>query len=200
MFAITLGSHLKSQDEWVTITVPVAQTLGWLTREKRIRPGVQMSGSLTTSHKHGDEWCVILPQTTLSFPGNFIIQPPTFLCPCKHKIVQVLTNLVEPWQVGDQRLPLLHEMVPLTPFLKLAAKKVGKRLLKPGLDTGMQIVGDVLSGQSLNKAATAITKVAGKEFLTRTFNDLTQKKGNVRSRGYKRKRKAIPTCGVFVSV
>ena len=35
----------------------------------------------------------------------------TSLCPCKHKIVQVLTNLVEPWQVGDQRLPLLHEMV-----------------------------------------------------------------------------------------
>ena len=23
----------------------------------------------------------------------------------------MLTNLVEPWQVGDQRLPLLHEMV-----------------------------------------------------------------------------------------
>ena len=38
------------------------------------------------------------------------MQPPTSLCPCKHKIVQVLTNLVEPWQVGDQRLPQLHEI------------------------------------------------------------------------------------------
>ena len=106
----------KSQDEWVAITVPVAQTLGWFTREKTMRPGVQMSGSFTTSHKHGYEWRVILPQTTVSFPGNFTIQPPTFLCPCKHKIVQLLTNLVEPWQVGDQRLPLLHEMVPYRNF------------------------------------------------------------------------------------
>ena len=74
-----------------------------------------------------------------------------------------------------------------TPFLKSAAKKVGKRLLKTGVDTG-----DVLNGQSLKKAATARTKVAGKEFLTGTFNDLTQQKGNGCSRGYKRKRKAIP--------
>ena len=44
---------------FLPITVPVAQTLGWLTREKTMRPGVQMSGSLTTSHKHGYEWCVI---------------------------------------------------------------------------------------------------------------------------------------------
>ena len=79
-----------------------------------------------------------------------------------------------------------------TPFLKSAAKKVGKRLLKTGVDTGMQIFGDVLNGQSLKKAATARTKVAGKEFLTGTFNDLTQQKGNGRSRGYKRKGKAIP--------
>ena len=63
----------KSQDEWVAITVPVVQPLGWLTREKTIRPGVQMSGSFTTSRKHGHEWCVILPQTTVSFPGNFTI-------------------------------------------------------------------------------------------------------------------------------
>ena len=79
-----------------------------------------------------------------------------------------------------------------TPFLKSGAKKVGKRLLKTGLDTGMPIVGDVLNGQSLKKAATVRTKVAGKEFLTGTFNDLTQQEGNGRSRGYKRKQKAIP--------
>ena len=59
-----------------------------------------------------------------------------------------------------------------TPFLKSAAKKVGKRLLKTGVDTGMQIFGDVLNGQSLKKAATARTKVAGKEFLISTFNVL----------------------------
>ena len=56
----------------------------------------------------------------------------------------------------------------------------------------MQIFGDVLNGQSLKKASTARTKVAGKEFLTGTFSDLTQQKGNGRSRGYKRKRKATP--------
>ena len=75
-----------------------------------------MNASLTTSHKHAYEWCVILPQTSVSFPENFNIQRPTSLCPCKHKIVQAFTNLVEPWQVGDQRLPLLHEIVPYGKF------------------------------------------------------------------------------------
>ena len=74
----------KSQDEWVAITVPVAQPLGWLTREKTITPGVQMSGSFTTSHKHGHIWCVILPQTTVSFPGNFT-QPPVIVCLALHQ-------------------------------------------------------------------------------------------------------------------
>ena len=75
-----------------------------------------MNGVLTTSQKHGYEWCVILPQMSVTFPRNFTKQPPTSLCPCKHNIVQVLTNLVEPWQVGDQRLPLLHEMAPCGKF------------------------------------------------------------------------------------
>ena len=66
-------------------------------------------------------------------------------------------------------------------FLKSAAKKVGKRLLKTGVDTGMKMFGDVLNGQSLKEAATARTKVPGKEFLTGIFNDLTQQKGNGRS-------------------
>ena len=38
----------------------------------------------------------------------------------------------------------------------------------------------------------ARSEVAGKQFLTATFNDLTQQKGNGRSRRYKRKRKALP--------
>ena len=56
----------------------------------------------------------------------------------------------------------------------------------------MQIVEDVLNSQSLQKAAAARAKVAGKEFLAGTFNDLTQQKGSGRRRGYKGKRKAIP--------
>ena len=80
-----------------------------------------------------------------------------------------------------------------TPFLKFAVTKVSKHLQKMGVDTGMQIVGDVLNRESLKKAATVGTTVAGSEFLTGTFNDLTQQKGNGCSRGYEHKRKAIPT-------
>ena len=107
---------LNSYDEWIAVTVSVAQALGWLTSEKTVRPGVQMNTLLTTTFKHGYEWCVILPQTSINFPGNFIIPSSISLCPCKLKLVQVLTNLVEPWQVGEQRLPLLHEMVPRGQF------------------------------------------------------------------------------------
>ena len=42
----------KSHDDRIAITVPVAQTLRWLTREKTIRPVVQMNALLTSSHKH----------------------------------------------------------------------------------------------------------------------------------------------------
>ena len=86
---------LNSYYEWIAITVSVAQALGWLTSEKTVRPGVQINTSLTTTYKHGYEWCVILPQTSINFPGNFIIPSSISLCPCKLKIVQVLTNLVE---------------------------------------------------------------------------------------------------------
>ena len=79
-----------------------------------------------------------------------------------------------------------------TPFLKSAAKKVGKRLLKTGVDTGMQIIGDVLNGQFIKKAVAARAKNAGKEFFAGTFNDLTQQQGSGVRKGYKRKRKAIP--------
>ena len=40
-----------------------------------------------------------------------------------------------------------------TPFLKTTAKKVGKRMLHTGLETGMQLVQDVINGQPLKKAA-----------------------------------------------
>ena len=77
-----------------------------------------------------------------------------------------------------------------TPFLKTAAKKVGKRLLNTGVDTGMQIAKDVINGQSLKKAAKARAKTAGKQFLTGAFQDLTQQGRG--GRLLKRKRKATP--------
>ena len=61
-----------------------------------------------------------------------------------------------------------------TPFLKTAAKKVGKRLLNTGVDTGMQIAKDVIKGQSLKKAVKSRAKAAGSGFLTGAFQDLTQ--------------------------
>ena len=77
-----------------------------------------------------------------------------------------------------------------TPFLKTAAKKVGKRLLNTGVDTGMQIAKDVIKGQSLKKAAKARAKTAGKQFPTGAFQDLTQQGRG--GRLLKRKRKATP--------
>ena len=77
-----------------------------------------------------------------------------------------------------------------TPFLKTTAKKVGKRLLNTGLNTGMQIAQDVISGQPLKKAAKSRTKAAGKNFLAGALQDITQQ-GRGR-RVYKRKRKATP--------
>lgn len=64
-----------------------------------------------------------------------------------------------------------------TPLLKTAAKKVGKRLLSTGLDTGVQIAQDVMNGQSLKKAAKTRAKAAGKQFFTEAFRDMTQQQG-----------------------
>ena len=77
-----------------------------------------------------------------------------------------------------------------TPFLKTTVKKVGKRLLNTGLDTGMQIVQDVMNGQSVKKAAKTRAKSAGKSFLQGAIQDITQQ-GRGR-KVLKRKRKATP--------
>ena len=77
-----------------------------------------------------------------------------------------------------------------TPFLKTTVKKVGKRMLNTGLDTGMQIAQDVLNGQPLRKAAKSRAKAAGKSFLTGALKDITQQ-GRGR-KVLKRKRKAVP--------
>ena len=76
-----------------------------------------------------------------------------------------------------------------TPLLKTAAKKVGKRLLSTGLDTGVQIAQDVMNGQSLKKAAKTRAKAAGKQFFSEAFRDMTQQQGG-RGKVYKGKRKA----------
>ena len=48
-----------------------------------------------------------------------------------------------------------------TPFLKTTVKKVGKRMLNTGLDTGMQMAQDVLNRQPVRKAAKSRAKAAG---------------------------------------
>lgn len=77
-----------------------------------------------------------------------------------------------------------------TPFLKTTAKNVGKRLLNTGLETGMQIVQDVMNGQPLKAAAKSRTKAAGKSLLTGTIDDITQQGRG--KRAYKRTIKAKP--------
>ena len=77
-----------------------------------------------------------------------------------------------------------------TPFLKTTVKKVGKRMLNTGLDTGMQLAQDVLNGQPVRKAAKSRAKAAGKSFLTGALKDITQQ-GRGR-KVLKRKRKAVP--------
>ena len=77
-----------------------------------------------------------------------------------------------------------------TPFLKITVKKVGKRMLNTGLDTGMQIAQDVLNGQPVRKATKSRAKAAGKSFLTGALKDITQQ-GRGR-KVLKRKRKAVP--------
>ena len=78
-----------------------------------------------------------------------------------------------------------------TPYLKTTAKKVGKRLLNTGLDTGMKIAQDVINGQPVKKAAKSRAKAAGKNVLAGAIQDITQR-GNGK-RVLKRKRKAFPT-------
>lgn len=79
-----------------------------------------------------------------------------------------------------------------TPFLKKTAKKVGKRMLNTGLDTGMQIVQDVMNGEPLKEAAKSRTKAAGRSLLTGRIDDITQQGRG--GRVYKRVAKvSVPT-------
>ena len=61
-----------------------------------------------------------------------------------------------------------------TPFLKTTAKKVGKRLLNTGLDTGMQIAQDVIKGQ-LRKLRNREQRLPVNDFLRELFRTLHNK-------------------------
>ena len=47
-------------------------------------------------------------------------------------------------------------------------------MLDTGLETGMQLVQDVINGQPLKKAAKTRAKAAGKNLLTGVIDDITQ--------------------------
>ena len=74
------------------------------------RTGVKMNPSLVNDF--GYTWCVLPIRNSITFRGTYEIPQTVSLCRCKHRVVQVHTNLIEPWQVGDTLLSLLHEMAP----------------------------------------------------------------------------------------
>jgi len=109
---------ITPQNVWVMVTAPVAQALGWLSSENKPRQvntvGVKMNPSLVNDF--GYRWCVLPIRHSITFSGTFVIPQTVSLCRCKHRVVQVHTNLVEPWQVGERRMHLLHELVPRGEF------------------------------------------------------------------------------------
>ncbi|KAM7442255.1 hypothetical protein ABFA07_008758 [Porites harrisoni] len=105
---------ITSQDVWIMVTAPVAQALGWINSANKPREvdtmGVKMNPSLVNDF--GYTWCVLPIRKSITFRGTYEMPQTVSLCRCKHRVVQVHTNLIEPWQVGVTRLSLLHEMVP----------------------------------------------------------------------------------------
>ena len=105
---------LTSEDVRIMVTTSVAQGLGWITSKNKIRRmntiGLKMNPRMVPNY--GYEWCVLPLHTSITFPGTFLIPLTVSLCRCKHRVVQVQTNLIESRQVGEKRLSLLHEMVP----------------------------------------------------------------------------------------
>ena len=98
------------------VTVPIAQALGWITNDKTIRNyglyGLKIQDSLNSIPDYGYEWCTLPLQSSITFPGTFVIPFNVSICRCKHRVVQVQSNLTEPCQVGENRLHLLDDMVP----------------------------------------------------------------------------------------
>ena len=85
----------KSLDERILIIVPTARALESITDQSKISSGVHLNMEVSITQKQ--IWIWYFPRVSV-----FLYQYP----------LHVPTNLVEPWEVGDKRLPLLHAMVP----------------------------------------------------------------------------------------
>lgn len=119
----------KTHDTWVMVATPVAQALGWITSENKIRHS-ELSGLKILSSSKGNptmqnELCVLPRNSSITISGTFLIASSVSLCRCRHKVVQVQTNLIEPRQVGEKRLPLLHELVPSGMFRETIMEEPG---------------------------------------------------------------------------
>ena len=105
------NTTITPSDVWIMVAAPVTQLLGLISSENKPRQentmGVKMNPSL--ANDFGYMWCVPPLRT-------FLIPQTVSLCRCKHRLVQVHTNLIEPWQVGNKKLHLLHRMVPYGSF------------------------------------------------------------------------------------
>lgn len=113
---VTFTTH----DIWIMVAIPVAQALGWITSENKIRQS-DLSGLKVHSFSKAIpifeyQWCVLPRRSSITFSGTFLIPSSVSLCRCRHRVVQVQTNLIEPRQVGEKRLQLLHEMIPHSLF------------------------------------------------------------------------------------
>ena len=108
---VTITTH----NVWVMVATPVAQGLGWMTNENKIRQSdlheLKIHSSLRAIPGSEYQWCVLPRRSSITFSGTFLIPSGVSLCHCRHKVVQVHTSLTEPRQVGEKRLQLLHEMV-----------------------------------------------------------------------------------------
>ena len=109
---VTITTH----NVWVMVATPVAQGLGWITNENKIRQSdlheLKIHSSLRSMPGSEYQWCVLPRRSSITFSGTFLIPSGVSLCHCRHKVVQVHTSLIEPRQVGEKRLQLLHEIVP----------------------------------------------------------------------------------------
>ena len=110
---------MTTQNVWVMVATPVAQGLGWITSENKIRQSDRYGlktfippRKLCRNWRTNGVYCLVdhrSPFPVLSlYPRVFrSVTVDTF-----YKVVQVQTSLIEPRQVGEKRLQVLHEMVP----------------------------------------------------------------------------------------
>ena len=82
-----------TQDEWMLVAKPVAQALGWITHENKVRQsalfGLKIYSTLDQTLTYGYEWCALPLRYSFTFPGTFLIPLTVSLCRCTHKVVQV---------------------------------------------------------------------------------------------------------------